>query len=442
MSFQTPQIGGQGGLAGGGGLLGFLAQGLKGYQEGHKEKTDEHNEKEDRTQKKAEFGEKQKMDDATLQHDNIINKTGEYALSQQIETDNKAKATAQFSTLRDFMNQYPQALKDPHQAEQLLNAANAAGVPLARTKDGGIDPDSLKTQSFGEYTPDQLAKLNAMDPTDRKNALANTKGVPAGFITAPRAKPTYDEQIKMTNAQNGKERADAYVNHYKTTDKIAMEKLPLYKRKQQADIDLKNALTSNDKVSVGKIYAQINELNAHADEARVNAQAIPARLGLMSSSLDLREKELGVSMARLQYDTSPDSLKNLHSTAQSLDQYTDQAQGELDSAERALATYASAQSGGQISPDDKIGQQLQQNIHMINEKVYTSKRQADKARSALVNHQFQGVAMTRQSGGRPTTILPRQSKGGNSVGNANGVADGTTGGGGKYVARGGKWYAK
>jgi len=440
MGYQTPNVTGDGGYGGGGGILGFLTQGLKSYQEGHATKLAEKQQKVENKQKADTAAEQKTMDTATIEHMNLENVAAKHTDERLTKADTTATAQNTYDNIVQQAIKFPETVKDPALMTGLLNAANVLGKPIVRNKDGSINFDALNPKQFDSLTTDQLAYYSGLDPTSRKSQMQGIGGIPDDFKTQKAIHP-YEQETKRLTAGAAASVASSKVAIAKHADARADDHEETWKRKQNAEIDYTNAKTSTQKQEA---LARINHLNAESAKVGAEASAIGPRLQIAEQNLGLRSQELSIQLQKLQYDTSPTSLKNLHTATVALDENTNRVQGELTSAQSHLATYAASKSNGVIAPDDAVGQQLQSNINRLNNALYSANQQSGKARSALVGHQFQGIAMTKQSGGKASTIMPRKGAAqGTPIGDAPGVPDGTKGNfnGKPAVVRGGKAYA-
>ncbi len=441
MAYQVPQVGGQGGYGGGGGILGFLTQGLKGYEDAHKLKTDERQQKIENKQTADTAAEEKTMDTATITNMNLENVAAATTAKRLDKQDAQTTAQTTFDNVTAQAIKFPEVVKDPTMMAGYLAAANVLGKPVVRNKDGSVNWDAMNPKQMSEMSVDDFAKYMAMNPKDRANATQGYGGRTKAFLT-DRAIYTPEQQAKLTTADAATTRAATGATHEANIDRMNNTKLGFTERLTAA----KTAYTEAQSSTVKNIaLAKINELNAQAGRASAEASAVGPRLQIAEGNLNIRSQELGAQLTRLQHDVSPMSLKNLHNSVVALDEFTTRTESELDGAKRALAAYAGTKSGGTISVDDPIGQKLQGTIGRLEGVVYSATQQSNKARSALVHNQFPGMAMTRQAGGKTSTIMPRggAASGGTPVGNApSGTADGTTTdyNGKTLTARGGKWY--
>jgi hypothetical protein len=441
MAYQTPDVTGSGGFGGGGGILGFLTQGLKGYQEGHKERMDEKQQKVENKQKADTAAETQKLDESTIQHNTLENVAATATAARLKKADDTATAQTTFDNVTAQAIKFPEVVKDPTLMKGYLAAANVLGKPVVRNKDGSVNWDAMNPKQMSEMSVDDFAKYMAMNPKDRANATQGYGGRTKAFLTDP-AIYTPEQQAKLTTAGAATTRATTDQRHKNNIDRMNNTKLGFTDRLTAAKTAFAEAQTGTEK---DLATAKINELNAQAQRASAEASAVGPRLQIAEGNLNIRSQELGVQLTRLQYDVSPMSLKNLHNSVVVLDEFTTRTESELDGAKKALAAYAGTKSHGTISVDDPIGQKLQGTIGRLEGVLYSATQQSNKARSALVHNQFPGMAMTRQAGGKTSTIMPRggAASGGTPVGNApSGTADGTTTdyNGKTLTARGGKWY--
>lgn len=434
MSFETPNVGGNGGFAGDGGIVGFLTQALQGYQGAHQGKMAEKQQKMDNqnTKRKADLDETKEKDE--------IAKTGletqqlQFTMGQAQKAETAQLAQTKYDNIVQQASRHPEILKDPNIANGLIDAANTLGKPIVRGKDGSIDSDAIMPKQFDELTPSEKAAYAALSPGERKAQMAGIGGIPKDFMASPPV-VSYKEETERIKAQTGVANSQTKKEQVKHKEHIDDAKLPYWQRLQSATTHYRQTQST-----VGA--ANINKINEEIGHIRAETSAIPQRLELQGASLQLRSKSLDIAMQRLQYDTNPESMKNLETATRELDDFTGRTQGELSSAEDSFVKYKATFNGGDVPMDDPIGAKMQMNIHNLNDALYSAKKQSDKARGALVGHQFQGVALTRQGGGKRTTIMPRQNNAQQAAGNAPGVPDGATANGGKYVARGGKWYPK
>ena len=443
MAFQTPNVTGQGGYGGGGGLLGFLSQGLKGYEEGHKYRMDEKQQKIENKQKEAAAADTHALDQSTIQHQTLENVAAQATAARLAKTD--ATTTAQ-TTYDNVVNQaikFPEITKDPTMMKGFLDASNVLGKPVVRNKDGSVNWDAMNPKQFSDLSVEDKAKFQAMNPDDRNLAMKGIGGIPPRFLKVG-ASYTPEAQARLTTAAASGTRAATDQKHKANIDLMNDTKAGFTERLTAAKTAYTEAQSSTVKALA---LAKINELQAQAGRANAEASAVGPKLQIAEQNLGIRSQELGVQLQRLQYDTSPNSLKNLHASTVALDEFTTRTESELDGAKKALAAYAATKNDGVISVDDPIGQKLQGTIGRLEGVVYSATQQSNKARSALINNQFPGMAMTRQSGGKQQTIMPRNRSGnqGVSLGDApSGMKEGQTGkmpDGKRAVVRGGKLYA-
>jgi hypothetical protein len=442
MGFQTPNVTGQGGYGGGGGILGFLSQGLKGYEDAHKLKTDERQQKIENKQKDAAAADTHAMDQSTIQHNTLENVAATATAARLKKADDTATAQTTYDNVVKQAIKFPEITKDPTMMTGFLAAANNLGIPVVRNPDGSVNWDAMNPKQFSDLSVDDKAKFQAMNTDDRNLAMKGIGGIPPRFLKVG-ASYTPEQQARLTTAGAATTRATTDQKHKANIDLMNDTKLGFQDRLTAA----KTAYTEAQSSTVRALaLAKINELQAQAGKANAEASAVGPRLQIQMEGLGLRAGQLKVAQDRLKHDQSKDAFTQLHSATTALDEYVTRSQSELTEANTALTAYKSVK-GDVIAPDDAMGQSLLKNAARLNDTLFTAKQQADSARSAFVNYTHQGRAMTAQGGGRQSTIMPRNRSGnqGVSLGDAPaGMKDGQTGkmpDGKQAVVRGGKLYA-
>jgi hypothetical protein len=441
MGFQTPNVTGNGGYGGGGGLLGFLSQGLKGYEEGHKIRTDEKQQKIENKQKEADSADTHALDQSTIQHNTLENVAATATATRLAKQDATTDATTRVDNVTKQAVKFPELARDTVMMNQYIADMNTLGRPVVKNKDGSVNWDAMNPKQFSDLSVEDIARYQAMNPVDRALAMQGRGGTPPGFLKA-KASYTPEQQAKLTTAAASGTRAATGATHEANVDRMNNTKLGFTERLTAAKTAYTEAQSSTVKALA---LAKINELQAQAQKASVEAAAVVPRLQIQMEGLGLRAGQLKVAQDRLKHDQSKDAFTQLHSATTALDEYATRTQSELTAANTALTAYK-AVKGDTIAPDDAMGQSLMKNAARLNDTLFTVKQQADSARSAFVNYTHQGRAMTAQGGGRQSTIMPRGGRaasGGTPVGSAPaGTADGTTTqyNGKTLTARGGKWY--
>jgi hypothetical protein len=383
------------------------------------------------------------LDQSTIQHNTLENVTANATAARLAKQDSVADATTRFNNVTTQAIKFPELTKDPVMMNQYLVDANTLGKPVVKNADGSINWDAMNPKQFTDLSVEEKAKYQAMNPDDRNLAMKGIGGIPPRFLKVG-ASYTPEAQAKLTTAGATSTRATTAQTHQQNVDRMNDTKLGFTERLTAAKTAYTEAQTGTVKALA---LAKINELHAQAQKASTEAAAVGPKLQIAEGNLNIRSQELGAQLTRLQYDTSPTSLKNLHASTVALDEFTTRTESELDGAKKALAAYAGTKTDGTISVDDPIGQKLQGTIGRLEGVVYSATQQSNKARSALVHNQFPGMAMTRQSGGKQSTIMPRNRSGnqGVSLGDApSGMTEGQTGkmpDGKRAVVRGGKLYA-
>jgi hypothetical protein len=430
MGYGVPNMGG----GGAGGLISLLGGLFGGLHQGNIDKGD-------RKQKAAESAANVAKTGADITHEGIENKVAQAGLdATNLAATQQNAQTLVTNTNRQLLT-HPDMLKDPALRKAYLDASSSLHMPVAMDKDGNIDVDSTKSKQFGDYTPDEVAKLMAMDPSVRAYATRDVGGKPKGFDTTKAIQP-YDQMTKRLTAQAAGTRATTGQKAEAHKEYVDDVKLPIWSRLEKARAIVQEHTSATD---TAKAYAVINKMNAEAGRASAEAAAVGPRLQIAEQSLGLRSQELSVRLQELQYNTNPGSFKNLHLATQALDEYTSRTEGQLEGAKKALATYAATKNGGTILADDPIGIKLQGSIGRLESLVYSATQQSNKARSEFTNFQHQGVAISKQSG-KQASILPRANQGGSeqSLGDAPpGAKNGTRGkmaDGTPAVVRDGKLY--
>jgi len=406
--FVTPDVSSGGGYASGGGLMGFLTQGLQGFQAAHAGKVAEKQQGIENKQKTREADEKQKMDESTIQHQGIENTALQAGLAKDAKAEQMSTAQTTVDNIRRQALIHPDLLKDPSVRENYIKQSNLLGIPVVLGKDGSIDTDAIKAKQFSDLTEEQKQYYAGLDPNSRKAQMRDIGGVDAGFMSANPVH-SYKEETERKKADTGQQNADTrrqYDLHKEHVDDV---KLPTWQRLNGAKAALVEATTSEQK---GYMQAKIVGLYAQANKARVEASAVGPRLALMQRSLDDRGKEIDLQIARLQYDTSPNSLKNVMGFTKELDGYVEKTQGQLDSAEKTLEAYAATQTDGVIQPENQMGIQLQSNVHRLNDSLAALKQKQKRAQSMVQGYEPQGMAITQHSG-KQSNILPRKASGSN-----------------------------
>lgn len=381
------------------------------------------------------------LDVSTIQHQTLENVAAAATADRLKKQDATTTAQTQFDNVVSQAIKFPEITKDPTMMNQFLVAANVLGKPVVKNADGSVNWDAMNPKQFSDLSVEDKARYMAMNPDDRQLAMKGIGGIPPRFLKVG-ASYTPEQQAKLTTAGAATTRAHTDEVHKNNIDRMNNTKLGFTDRLLAAKSAYAEAETSTARALA---LAKINELQAQAGKASAEAAAVGPKLQIAEGNLNIRLKELTVAQDRLKFDISPTSLKNLHNSTVALDEFTSRSESELDGAKKALATYAATKRDGVIAPDDAIGQGLQNTINRLNNVVYTATQQSNKARSALVGHQFQGRAMTAQAGGKQSTIMPRRgaASGSTPIGSTPaGTADGTktTYQGKTLTARGGKWY--
>jgi hypothetical protein len=425
----------------GSGLFGGLSSILQGYQQERTLRGQEKQQKIENKQAADTAAEKKTMDTATITSMNLENVAAQATATRLAKQDATTDATTRVDNVTNQAVKFPELARDPVMMNQYIADMNTLGRPVVRNKDGSVNWDAMNPKQFSDLSVEDKARYQAMNPDDRNLAMKGIGGIPPRFLKVG-ASYTPEAQARLTTAAASGTRAATGATHEANVDRMNNSKLGFTERLTAAKTAYTEAQSSTVKALA---LAKINELQAQAQKASVEASAVGPKLQIAEQNLGIRSQELGVQLQRLQYDTSPTSLKNLHNSTVALDEFTTRTESELDGAKKALATYAATKNDGVISVDDPIGQKLQGTIGRLEGVLYSATQQSNKARSALVNNQFPGMAMTRQSGGRQSTIMPRRgaASGGTPVGTAPaGTADGTTTQyqGKTLTARGGKWY--
>jgi hypothetical protein len=431
MGYQVPQMGsGGGGLAS---ILGFLGQGLKGYEEGKQQKLEN-------KQAAGKAADEHALDQSTIQHNTLENVAATATATRLKKADDTATAQTTFDNVTNQAIKFPEITKDPTMMKGYLDAANVLGKPVVRNADGSVNWDAMNPKQFSDLSVEDKAKFQAMNPDDRNLAMKGIGGIPPRFLKVG-ASYTPEAQARLTTAAASGTRAATGATHEANVDRMNNTKLGFTERLTAAKTAYTEAQSSTVKALA---LAKINELQAQAGKANAEAAAVGPRLQIQMEGLGLRAGQLKVAQDRLRHDTSKDAFTQLHGATVALDEYATRAQSELTAANTALTAYK-AVKGDTIAPDDAMGQSLMKNAARLNDTLFTARQQADSARSAFVNYTHQGRAMTAQGGGRQSTIMPRRgaASGGTPVGSAPaGTADGTTTqyNGKTLTARGGKWY--
>jgi hypothetical protein len=436
MGFQTPDVSSGGGYASGGGGMGFLSQFLTGLHNTNQEKKAEKQQGVENKQKADEAGEKKKMDESTIQHQGLENTVLQAGLARDAQTAKMGQAQTVWDNITKQLQNNPEIAKDPSLMQGLTDAANTLNKPIVKNKDGTLNIDALMPQQFTDLTPDQKAYYAGLNPKERKSQMKGIGGVDGDFMSAPPVH-SYDQETKRKTAEASGTRAATGQQRETHKEYIDDQKLPIWKRLETARAALTETIGGD---SHAKAYATIRKLNAEANEIGVRAAAIPARMGLEQASLGLRSQALGISLQRLQFDQSKTALSSLHSTTQALDEYATRTRGEMNSAQKEYDAYIQTPKG--MNTEDPLRATMLDRIHKTNDILFTVEQQSAQARSALKNHQFQALGITQNSG-KQSTILPRKNQGGGEpIGDAPGVADGTKGkfNGKPGIVRGGKVY--
>jgi hypothetical protein len=425
----------------GSGLFGGLSSILQGYQQERTLRGQEKQQKIENKQKDAAAADTHALDQSTIEHNTLENVAATATAARLKKADDTSTAQTTYDNVVNQAIKFPEITKDPTMMTGFLAAANVLGKPVVRNKDGSVNWDAMNPRQFSDLSVDDKVRFMAMNPDDRNLAMKGIGGIPPRFLKVG-ASYTPEAQARLTTAAASGTRAATGATHEANVDRMNNSKLGFTERLTAA----KTAYTEAESSTVRALaLAKINELQAQAARASTEAAAVGPRLQIAEQNLGIRSQELGVQLQRLQYDVSPTSIKNLHASTVALDEFTTRTESELDGAKKALAAYAGTKTDGTISVDDPIGQKLQGTIGRLEGVVYSATQQSNKARSALVNNQFPGMAITRQSGGRQSTIMPRKGAGGGvSLGDAPpGAKDGTTGNidGKRAVVRGGKLYA-
>jgi hypothetical protein len=435
--FVTPDVSSGGGYASGGGLLGFLQQGLQGYQTAHAGKVAEKQQGVENKQKADEATEKKKMDESTIQHQGLENAVLQAGLADAAHKQKLDQARTTRDNIIKQLQNNPEIAKDPSMMQGLTDTSNILGIPLVKNKDGTLNIDSTFPKQMSDLSLEEKAYYAGLSIPERKTQMKGIGGKDPEFMSAP-PQHSYDQETKRKTAEASGTRADTGKKKEEHQEHRDNEKDPIWKREHNARARLLETVGAD---AQAKDYAIIRKLQAEAGEISVRAAAIPARLGLEQASLGLRSQALGISLQRLQFDQSKTALSSLHSTTQALDEYATRTRGEMNSAQKEYDAYIQTAKGQ--NSEDPLRATMLDRIHKTNDILFTVEQQSAQARSALKNHQFQALGITQNSG-KQSTILPRKNQGGGEpIGKAPaGTADGTTReyNGKTITARGGMWY--
>lgn len=391
-----------------GGLLPFLSQLIGGYTQAHQQKVDSSN-------KQKEFEQTSKKNDQDYQ-------LGELTMQEkqaQMAAAAQATAKSKYQEMTQGLITNPEMGKDPNTVQKYKELADTAGEFPMLAKDGTIDVNRMKPSFNTAITADPkvMAQINNMPAGPAKTAyLDQFSGVPKELYKAGVQLGARDSvALQKVQAQMGhwinteainKERADTNARYYDGLGNLIPGKEALL----AADTAKANAQASATKTLADVAVSRANTYAASVQNVMTRFQQSPnSSMGLVRSYLSTSSAEKAGALRAVNEATK--NLATVMGTSP-----------DPDSPEVVQATAAVQAAQQAYEAADKADSQLRTEIR------------ANPQVSAFI-----GSA----SGNRVTNVTPPKTSGkGKPVEAAPGVADGTTGGGGKYVARGGQWYVK
>jgi hypothetical protein len=409
------QLGGYGSPSSpGGGLLGFLAQGLQGYEAGHKERTEEQQQKAETAQKQAQL----KIDQ---QNADLAKQKAPFELQQlqgTVSAQQQASAQNRVDALKPVFFQDGTKQSDPQYVDSIKQAYKELGVPppIKVGKDGKEYVDVSSWQKpFASLDQKQQTAILGMSPEQRKPVLDQL--VRAGYDVDPSLYKT--STVVDAKEQRLRDTLKEKVRHDKTTEASFSQRTKI-----QGQLDA--AREADDYATVGLITAKISVANQEA-------LAIPARVQQAQQKIDLESRKLKLSIDKFHASPHTQQTQMITAASDALRSYN-QVNSDLVrlNASKATAIANGADADTLVDIDNQIGD--------LTSQLSGFKELHTQAISALKSG-MAGASAVSASSGNNTSVVPKNLPKPISAA-PSGVADGyyPNAKGGAVTVKGGQVY--